>query len=76
MRKTEIITNLKNKKMEEVKKQNVDVKSMSKEERNALLAQLQQEEKTTALHAVKLMRPCVRSSCMTLKTRLPNLCLT
>ena len=31
--------------MEEVKKQNVDVKSMSKEERNALLAQLQQEEK-------------------------------
>ena len=45
MRKTEIITNLKNKKMEEVKKQNVDVKSMSKEERNALLAQLQQEEK-------------------------------
>lgn len=31
--------------MEEVKKQNVDVKSMSKEERSALLAQLQQEEK-------------------------------
>ena len=31
--------------MEEVKKQNVDVKSLSKEERNALLAQLQQEEK-------------------------------
>ena len=29
--------------MEEVKKQNVDVKSMSKEELNALLAQLQQE---------------------------------
>lgn len=31
--------------MEEVKKQRVDVKSMSKEERAALLAQLQQEEK-------------------------------
>ena len=31
--------------MEEVKKQSVDVKSMSKEERAALLAQLQQEEK-------------------------------